>query len=451
MNKTKMTDMTQGSIRKQLLAFCLPVIIGDLFQQFYSIADTIIVGRLLGLDELAAVGLTGSLLFLVLGFTQGLCAGTCIVTSQRFGSFSSKLGTEDDVKKSLNTVTLICFSITLIITVASELALPWLLHLIDTPQDIYPLSLKYVRIIFAGLLANTFYNVVSCKLRALGDSKIPLLFLIVSSLLNIILDYVFISFLGFQVDGAAYATVLAQLISGLLCVLYSRKYFPILKFKIKDIFKTDLKACFEHLKTGVAMGIQFSVTSIGVMVEQRFLNECGTNAIAGFTAGSRIESLITTCFFALGTSMATFCGQNIGAQRPDRVKKGVRISFAIGLVMCLFATLLMLLFGRGIIALFVGSDVPEEVYEYGTTFMKLVGICLIALHVLVIYRNSLQGLGYSLIPLIGGILESVSRITAAFFLPAMFGYPGVCMLEPIAWFLTSIVLFITYRIWYSKH
>lgn len=451
MNIVNNNDMTQGSIRKQLLFFSLPVIIGDLFQQLYSIADTIIVGRLLGLDELAAVGLTGSLLFLVLGFTQGLCAGTCIVTSQKFGSFSSGYESEEEVRKSLNTVTLLCFSITIIITIISELSLPWLLRLIDTPKEIYPLSLKYVRIIFAFLIANTFYNVISCKLRALGDSKIPLLFLIVSSILNIILDYVFIAFLGFKVDGAAYATVLAQIISALLCVMYSRKSFPILKLKLKDIFNTDFKYCLKHLKIGVSMGIQFSVTSIGVMVEQRFLNSFGTNAIAGFTAGSRIESLITTCFFALGTSMATFCGQNIGAQRPDRVKQGVKIAFNIGLIICMISTLLMLLFGRGIIALFVGQNASEKVYEYGTTFMKIVGVCLIALHILVIYRNSLQGLGYSLIPLIGGVLETVSRLSAAMFLPALFGYSGVCMLEPIAWFLTSAVLFITYRIWYSKN
>lgn len=444
-------DMTQGSIWSQLLAFCIPVIVGDLFQQFYSIADTVIVGRLLGIEALAAVGLTGSLLFLVQGFTQGLCAGTCIVTSQRFGSFQAKIGTEKDVKKSLNTVTLTCFSITVIMMIASEAALPWLLRIMKTPEDVYPLSLLYVRIIFAGLIINTFYNVVACKLRALGDSRIPLIFLIVSSVLNIILDYVFISFFHMGVDGAAYATVLAQLISAVLCIAYSRKYFEILKFRFKDIFDTDIKSCLHHLKIGVSMGIQFSVTSIGVIVEQRFLNTYGTNAIAGFTAGTRVESLITACFFALGTSMATFCGQNIGAKRPDRVKQGVKIAFWIGCVMCAIATTLMLVFGRGIIAIFVGSEATAEVFEFGLMFMRVVGVCFIALHILVIYRNALQGLGYSVIPLIGGILESVSRIVAATFLPKLFGFMGVCMLEPVAWFLTSAVLFITYRLWYSKN
>lgn len=449
--KSLARDMTQGSIWGQLLAFCVPVVVGDLFQQFYSIADTVIVGRLLGVQALAAVGLTGSLLFLIQGFTMGLCAGTCIVTSQTFGAFGVKIAREEDVKKSLNTVSFTCYSITILLTILSEIALPWLLRIMKTPEDVYPLSLKYVRIIFAGLIANTFYNVISCKLRALGDSKTPLYFLILSSILNIILDYVCIKFLGMGVEGAAYATVFAQMISAVLCTVYSRYNFDLLKSKFKDMFDTNAKLCFDHLKIGVSMGFQFSVTSIGVIVEQRFLNTYGTNAIAGFTAGSRVESLITACFFALGTSMATFCGQNIGAKRPDRVKQGVRIALLIGLGLVAISTMLMLVFGEGIIALFVGSEVNAEVYEYGLVFMKVVGVCFIALHILVVYRNALQGLGNSIVPLIGGIMESVSRIVGALFLPKLFGYLGVCMLEPIAWFLTAAILFITYRVWYSKN
>ena len=449
--RASVKDMTQGSIWGQLLAFSLPVIVGDLFQQFYSIADTVIVGRLLGVQALAAVGLSGSILFLVQGFTMGLCAGTSIITSQKFGAFGAKIAAEEDVKKSLNTVSLICFSITLAITLISELSIPWLLRIMKTPQDVYPLSLKYIRIIFAGLIANTYYNVISCKLRALGDSKTPLIFLIVSSVLNIVLDYVCIKFFGLGVAGAAYATVFAQLISATLCTVYSRRNFDLLKSEFTDVFKTNAKLVKEHLKPGVSMGFQFSVTSIGVIVEQRFLNAYGTNAIAGFTAGARVESLICACFFALGTSMATFCGQNIGAKRPDRVKQGVKTAMLIGLVLVAISTTLMLVCGKGIIALFVGSEVNAEVYDYGLTFMRVVGVCLIMLHILVVYRNALQGLGNSLIPLIGGLLESLSRIAGVFFLPGLFGYLGVCMLEPIAWFLTSAVLYITYRIWCSKN
>lgn len=449
--KSLAKDMTQGSIWSQLLAFCVPVVVGDLFQQFYQIADTVIVGRLLGVQALAAVGLTGSILFLVQGFTMGLCAGTCIVTSQKFGAFGAKIGTEEDVKKSLNTVTFTCFSISIILSLLSELTLPWLLKIMKTPEDVYPLSLQYTRIIFAGLVVYAYYNVISCKLRALGDSKTPLIFLIVSSVLNIILDYVCIKFFKLGVAGAAYATVFAQLISAVLCTIYSRLYFDLLKSKFKDAFDTNIKLCLEHLKIGVSMGFQFSVTSIGVIVEQRFLNMYGTNAIAGFTAGTRVESMITACFFALGTSMATFCGQNIGAKRADRVKQGVRIAFKIGLILVAVSTTLMLVFGKGIIALFVGSEVNAEVYEYGLIFMRVVGVCFIMLHILVVYRNALQGLGNSLIPLIGGVLESVSRVLGALFLPRLFGYVGVCMLEPIAWFLTAALLFITYRKWYSKN
>lgn len=449
--KTLASDMTQGSIWKQLLKFCIPIVVGDLFQQFYSITDSIIVGRLLGVQALAAVGLTGSLVFLVLGFTQGLCAGTCIVTSQRFGAFKAGIGSEQEVKKSLNTVTFLAVLITILLTVISELSLKWLLTVMNTPEDVFNDSLLYIRIIVGGLFANTYYNAIACKIRALGDSRTPLLFLIVSSILNIVLDYVFIAFFGFGVDGAAYATVLAQLISAVLCTIYSRHHFDILRFRLKDIFDTDFKACAKHLKIGFPMGLQFSVTSIGVIVEQRFLNAFGSLAIAGFTAGTRVESLITTCFFALGSSMATFCGQNIGAKRPDRVKQGVKIAFLTGMCFCLLATGSMFLFGRPIIALFVGSDVSEEVYTYGITFMRIVGVCFPVLHILVVYRNALQGLGNSLIPLIGGLLETVSRVTAAPIFTKAFGFRGVCMLEPVAWFLTSAVLFINYRKWVSEN
>lgn len=450
-NIAQTRDMTNGSIWGQLLSFCLPVIIGDLFQQFYSIADTIIVGRLLGVDALAAVGLTGSLTFMVFGFIQGLSSGACIITSQRFGAFSNQIATEDDVRKSLNTVAFLSVFITLILSAISFFYTDGLLKLINTPDDVFGLSRTYLRILFAGMMANTIYNVISCKLRALGDSKTPLIFLIVASLLNIVLDFVFIAVFNLGVGGAAYATVLAQLLAAVSCEVYSRVNYPMLRLKIRDMFDTNKALCLEHLKMGVPVGLQFTITSIGVVIEQRYLNFYGAVAIAGFTAGAKVENLVSACFFALGSSMATFCGQNIGARKPQRVKDGVRIAFWIGMILCALSFALMMIFGRSIIGLFVSPDSVEEVFEYGLVFMKIAGICFPFLHVLVLFRSSLQGLGYGFIPFVGGALETVSRLICSFFLPAMFGYTGVCMLEPVAWFLTSAVLFIAYSRWSVKN
>lgn len=449
--KDKAIDMTQGSIWNQILFFCVPVIVGDLFQQFYTIADTIIVGRLLGVTALAAVGLTGSLTFMVFGFTQGLCAGMCIITSQRFGAFSAKLTPEKSLKDSINTVSFLAVFITFVISIVSFCSVNGLLRMINAPDNVAPLSAQYLKILFGGMIANTVYNVIQCKLRALGDSKTPLIFLIIATFLNIGLDYLFIATFKMGVSGAAYATVLAQGIAALGCEIYSRLRFQVLRTSLLDLFRTNGKLCFLHLKMGVPMGLQYTITSIGVLIEQRCLNVYGELAIAGFTAGSRVESLVSCCFFALGSSMATFCGQNIGAKRVDRVKQGVRISFWLGIILSVISTTLLLVFGRSIINLFVNSDAPEEVFNCGITFMKIAGLCFPFLHILVMYRNSLQGIGYSLIPFIGGALETVSRIVCATFLPAMFGYAGVCMLEPVAWFLTAFVLFITYRTWASKN
>lgn len=450
-DENKTIDMTQGSIWAQLLMFCGPVIIGDLFQQFYTIADTIIVGRLLGVTALAAVGLTGSLTFMVFGFTQGLCAGMCIITSQRFGAFSARISTEKDLKDSINTVSFLAIFITLVISLLSLCTVNGLLRMINAPDNVAPLSETYLRILFGGMIANTVYNIIQCKLRALGDSKTPLIFLIVASLLNIVLDYAFIALFDMGVAGAAYATVLAQALAAIGCEIYSRIKFSILRTSFLDLFRTNMGLCFKHLKMGVPMGLQYTITSIGVLIEQRYLNVYGELAIAGFTAGSRVESLVSCCFFALGSSMATFCGQNIGAKRIDRVKQGVTISFWLGIILSVISTTLILVFGRSIISLFVNADASEEVFNCGMTFMKIAGLCFPFLHILVMYRNSLQGIGYSFIPFIGGALETVSRVICSTFLPALFGYAGVCMLEPVAWFLTAFVLFITYRIWASKN
>ena len=431
--------MTTGNPVKLILFFSIPLLIGNVFQQFYSMVDTIIVGRYVGVQALAAVGVTGSLSFLILGFTFGLTGGFSVIIAQRFGA-----NDEDGLRKSVATSTILSIISTIIITLASMLSAKPVLSLMNTPDDIINDATIYIIIIYAGTCATVFYNMIAGILRSLGDSKTPLYFLILSSILNIILDLFFILNFNMGVRGAAYATVIAQGISGILCLIYALKKYPIIRLKKED-WIWDKNFALKHLNVGIPMALQFSITATGVMVLQTALNAFGSTVIAAYTAASKVEQIVTQPGISFGTTMATYCGQNLGAGKYDRIKEGVKKGSIITIMVSIIAAVVLFVFGKSLSTLFISSD-QIEALNYSKQYLNTVAIFLPILGMLFIYRNSLQGIGDAFIPMMAGVAELVARVIVAFTLPAFIGYIGICLASPFAWIGATIPMAIKYRI-----
>ena len=432
-------DMTTGNPVKLILFFSIPLLIGNVFQQFYSMVDTIIVGRYVGVQALAAVGVTGSLSFLILGFTFGLTGGFSVIIAQRFGA-----NDEDGLRKSVATSTILSIISTIIITLASMLSAKPVLSLMNTPDDIINDATIYIIIIYAGTCATVFYNMIAGILRSLGDSKTPLYFLILSSILNIILDLFFILNFNMGVRGAAYATVIAQGISGILCLIYALKKYPILRLKKED-WIWDKNFALKHLNVGIPMALQFSITATGVMVLQTALNAFGSTVIAAYTAASKVEQIVTQPGISFGTTMATYCGQNLGAGKYDRIKEGVKKGSIITIMVSIIAAVVLFVFGKSLSTLFISSD-QIEALNYSKQYLNTVAAFLPILGMLFIYRNSLQGIGDAFIPMMAGVAELVARVIVALTFPAFIGYIGICLASPFAWIGATIPMAIKYRI-----
>lgn len=431
-------DMTTGSPVKLILFFSIPLLIGNIFQQFYSMVDTIIVGRFLGVKALAAVGSTGSMSFLILGFVLGLCSGFSVLISQKFGANDNE-GLREAVASSI----ILSVIMAIIITIISIFTAKPLLHLMNTPNDIINDSYSYIVVIYAGTTAAFFYNMISSILRALGDSKTPLYFLIVSSILNIILDLVFIINFKMGVAGAAYATVIAQGVAGLLCLIYTSKKFPMLKLEKKH-FIAGTKHFVNHLKIGIPMALQFSITALGVIILQAAINSFGSNVVAAHTAASKVEQLVMQPSITFGVTMATYCAQNLGAGNIERIKEGVKKCTMINIVIGLISGSILILFGEFFIKMFV-SNADKSVIDTAKLYLTTVSIFFIPLSLIFVYRNTLQGMGYTFVPMMAGVYELLARTVVAFTLPAFIGYLGICIASPVAWFSASIPLAFDYR------
>ena len=430
-------DMTTGNPAKLILYFSIPLLIGNIFQQFYSMVDTIIVGRFIGVEALAAVGATGAMSFLILGFVNGLTGGFSVMVAQKFGANDEK-----GLRKSVATSTILCVIMTIIITIISVLTAKPLLNLMNTPANIINDANSYIIVIYAGTAATVFYNMISSILRALGDSKTPLYFLIISSILNVILDLVFIINLSMGVKGAAYATVISQLVSGFLCLIYTAKKYTILKLKKED-WNFEFKFAIKHLNIGIPMALQFSITAIGVMVLQSSLNAFGSTIIAAYTAASKVEQLVMQPSITFGITMATYCGQNLGAKKIDRIKEGVKRCSQISLIISIIAGIIVIIFGGSFTKLFINNAEPS-VIKAAEHYLNIVSVFFTILSLLFIYRNALQGMGDAFIPMMAGVAELVVRVIVAFTLPAFIGYTGICLASPIAWIAATIPLSIKY-------
>ena len=438
-SKSKAIDMTTGSILKCMLLFTLPVVIGNLLQELYGFFDTMIVGRTLGVVKLASVGITGSLVFFVMGFTIGNAAGCSVLTAQRVGA-----GDKRGIERSIAAHYVISLLEAVILTSVFVSLAGTLLKVINTGDDMYIHARIYLTIIFAGLPATILYNMLSSILRAVGDSRTPLIFLAFSSILNIILDLLFILAFGWDVAGAAIATVASQLISGLACFFYTRVRFPDL-IPRRSAFTGIWKEVGDALKLGIPMGLNMSVTAAGVIIVARVLNGFGSSAVAAQTICIKIQRMMETIMFAVSTMVSTYVGQNYGAGCFGRIKKGMRqISLITFLYLAVFSTIAFIL-RRPIIDVFIG-ETDEEVMYFVEQYLRWMCPSMFLLSFLHVFRGGNIGLGNGSATLISGISELIARGLLTPMLAPVIGFTAICATGPLAWLLCSVLgifLFIT--------
>lgn len=431
-------DMTVGDPQKIILNFTIPVFIGNVFQQVYSMADTVIVGKFVGTKALAAVGATGTINFLILGFLLGLTAGFTVLTAQKFGA-----GDMESMRKTVGNAAILSFIVAVAMTLVSMLGMRWLLTFMNTPEDIFDDAYTYIMIICGGIFTQVLYNLLSSILRALGNSKTPLYFLLLSAGLNIVLDLVLIIYFHMGVAGAAYATVISQGVSGFLCLIFIIKKVPVLHME-KGEFRLEKNLSIQQLKVGFPMALQYSITAIGTMMVQSALNMLGSIAVAAFTAANKIENLLTQAFVAQGVTMATYCAQNMGAGRPDRIRKGFRAADMQGFLYGIGAGIFFIFAGKYLTYLFLSENV-EEVIGNVEIYLRCIGIFMIPLAIVNIYRNGIQGMGYGLLPMMAGVAELVGRGATALVAAHYRSYFGTCMASPVAWILASALLLVMYH------
>lgn len=432
-----MRDLTKGSPAKLILMFTVPLLIGNVFQQFYNMIDMIIVGQTLGKNALAAVGATGSLTFLIIGFAQGLTAGLAIITAQRYGAKDYR-----GLKKSFAASVVISLVVTVILTVLSLLFIRPMLQLMQTPPEILDQAQTFISIILLGIFASVSFNLLSNVIRALGDSRTPLFFLIIAVIINVVLDLIFIIYFGMGVEGAAIATVIAQVSSSVLCLVYIKKKMPLLQLRKKD-FKFEKEEFAVHLNAALPMAFQSSIIAVGAIVLQAALNSLGTDVVAAQAAAGRIDQFANQPMMSFGIAMATFTAQNYGAKEYGRILQGVRQTLLMSVGFSLLAGAIVIFFGHFFVQLFV-SPSETRVFELAQTYFNINGSLYWILAVLFILRYTLQGLGQSKIPTIAGMMELLMRSFAAIVLTGMWGYPGAAAASPLAWIGSVAVLLYSY-------
>ena len=430
-------DLTEGKPSKLILNFGLPLLFGLIFQQFYNMADAVIVGKFVGTKALAAVGSTGTIMFLINGFILGMTAGFTVLTAQKFGAGDMKA-----MRKTVGNAAILAIIMSLIMTVLGMMAMKPLLGIMKTPDDIFKDAYAYIMVICGGIAAQMLYNFLSSVLRALGNSKVPLYFLILAALLNIVLDMVFIIAFHMGAAGAAWATVISQGISGILCLLYIAKKVPALYLHRED-WEIDKNLAGWQLKIGLPMAFQYSITAIGTIVVQSCLNILGSTAAAGFAAASKIEQVFTQAYVALGTTMATYCAQNMGAGKYTRIRKGFKSATLIGFIYAVVTGVIIFFVGKYMTIFFVSENV-NQIMEYVDIYLRCVSVSFLPLVIVNLYRNGIQGMGYGLLPMTAGIAELVGRSGASLIASHFGSYMGICLASPAAWVLAGTLLLIMY-------
>ena len=427
-------DMTNGSPSKHILGFAVPMLFGMLFQQFYNLVDTIIVGKTLGVEALAGVGATGSINFMIIGFCMGVCNGFVIPVAQCFGAKKPA-----DLRKYVFNGYICSIVFAIVLTLASVIFCRRILIIMNTPADIIDHAYNYIVVIFIGIPTVFLYNMVSGVIRSLGDSKTPVVFLVLSSIINVVLDFFLILVCKMGVAGAGWATVTSQLISGLTCLIYMYKKYDILKGD-KSERVLDRRFITNLCMNGVPMGLQYSITAIGSTILQAAVNTLGSTYVAAMTAGSKMFNFTCCPFDALGSTMATYAGQNVGAAKIKRLGQGVRSAMIIGSVYSVLS-LIALYFTTDYIALLFVSASETTIIALTRQFILASACFYIPLTGVNVVRFCIQGMGFSVFAISAGILEMIGRAFAAIILIPSIGFMGACLASPIAWIAADAFLF----------
>ena len=433
MAKTK--TLTEGTPWKQILLFSIPIFWGNIFQLLYSLVDTKIVGSTLGTEALAAVGSVSTLHTLMTGFLNGLTLGFSLITAMCFGADNMKR-----LKKSFAMTMELGVMTTTVLVVALMLVLQPLLHLLNVPEEQFAMSYAYISVLIMGLFATVLYNLCANTLRAIGDSLTPLLFLILATVSNIGLDYLFILAFHMGVQGAAYATVLAQLISVVLCFIRIFRKFSVLHLQKSD-FRPEKELIVEMYKSGLSMGLMSCLVSIGTIMLQSAINTFGTTVIVAHTAARKVFEIMSLPMSVLGSAMATYCGQNYGAKRFDRIRQGIRASLLIAAIWSV-AVFIICHTVEGALIRFVASTTDAEVIYWGSMYLKVDMSFIVVCGVIVILRNSMQGFGDRVIPVFSSCIELAGKIIFAFVFAPMFAYWGIIWAEPVVWIAMVIPLIV---------
>ena len=427
-------DMTKGSPMKLILGFSIPLLFGFLFQQFYNLVDTVIVGRFLGTDNLAAVGATGSVNFLIIGFCMGICSGFSIPVSHKFGA-----GDPVGMRRVVANCVWLTLGFALLMTVLTTVLCRPILVMMKTPGNILDAAYSYIWVIFLGIPVTFLYNMTSGVIRALGDSRTPVIFLVMSSFLNIGLDLFFIITLQWGVQGAAWATVISQGVSGLCCLLFMIRKFEILRIQ-RGEWAPDRHLMGVLCGMGVPMGLQYSITAIGSVILQSATNTLGSDAVAAVTAG-KISGFLACPFDAMGSTMATYGGQNVGAGKLDRIGQGLKSCILLGAGYSVIALGISTLFGRPLAKLFLDAS---EAAIIDDVKLFLATAFYFPLALVNIIRFMIQGVGFPFFAILAGVFEMVARALAGFVLVPQLGFMGSCLGSPIAWILADAFLIPAY-------
>ncbi len=434
-------DLTNGSPMRLLIGFSLPLLGGLMFQQLYSFVDTAIVGRFLGYDALAAVGSTGSLNFLINGFCSGLCSGFAIPIAQARGAQN-----DTELRRFVMHSVYLCAAISVLMGLLTGLCTPLFLGLMKTQPDLMDMAVAYIQPVFFAIPATVLYNMTAGVMRSLGDSKTPMLAIAIAALVNIVLDLAFILWGNMGVAGAALATVISQLLSGLWCLRVLMRSFPVLKMTAED---KRLRMPFARrlLTMGLPFGLQYSITAIGSITVTVAVNGLGTIAVAAVTAAGKLSMLFNVVIDAMAAAIATYAGQNLGARRLDRINQGLRSASIVGCIYCIVAFVVILLFGRQMVGLFVDADDPaiiEEVLQKAHLFLIVNSALYIPLLFVNIVRFTIQGVGFTTVAMTAGLMELIGRAAVAILLVPRFGFNAAVWANPAAWLLADAFLFPCY-------
>ena len=430
-------NMTSGNPLKIILLFSIPILIGNLFQQLYNVVDTAVIGHILGDDALASIGATTALYILVIDFCCGLTNGFSIVISQLFGA-----GEKERLRRAVSLSFVLTFGLAVIVTVAGVFGIDPLLRLLNTPEDVFSGASEYLHVILAFFVVTLFYNLLAALLRAVGNSTVPLLALICSTVVNILLDLWFVGGLGMGIAGAAYAPVIAQAVSVVFCLAYIGKTSELLRFRFSNVV-FDRNLVGRLMGTGLSMSLMHGVVSIGSVTLQSAVNSFGAQVIAAHTTARKLDSLFMLPQSAVSTAAATFVGQNYGARRMDRVRKGLFHSLCLCLGWDILACIAAYAFGGPLVALLTGTS-NAQILQTAVLYIRINTPFFFPLGVFIVLRTCLQSMNTKVVPILGSVMELVTKIVGVALIAPAFGYLGVCFLEPVIWVIGAIMVALDY-------